>query len=108
MKHVYDFKGLTVPGTVALYCVGLGVFAALGVLGWQALAWMMTGEWPTLTLMTGLASFGVEWASYPNSWIGIHNLLKQVPLTVAVFWTGMIPALLLMQLHNWSVRRYAK
>ena len=92
-------------GVTALYCVGFGFFAALGVLGWQAVSWLKTGEWQTLTLMTGLASFGVEWASSPNGWIGIYNLLKHVPLTVAAFWTGMVPALLLMLLHNWSVQR---
>jgi len=108
MKHVYDLNGLTVPGTTALYCAGLGLFAALGVLGWQALTWMKTGEWPMLTLMTGLASFGVDWASSPESWIGIHNLLAYVPLTVAVFWAGMIPALILMLLHNWYVKRRAQ
>lgn len=105
MKYFDDLSGLTVLGVIALYCVGLGLFAAVGVLGWQAVGWLKTGDWQTLTLLSVLASGGVGWASSPNTWIGIHNLLKHVPLTIAVFWTGMVPALLFMQLHNWCVQR---
>ena len=105
MKYFGELKDLTGAGTIALYCVGLGLFAAIGILGWQALAWLKTGDWHALTLMSGLAAFGVEWACSPESWIGIHNLLKEIPLTVAVFWAWMIPALLLMLLHNWIVQR---
>lgn len=105
MNRFFDLRGLTGVGTVALYCVGLAFFAALGVLGWQAIDWMRTGEWQTLTLISSLAIFGVQWASSPNSWIGIHNLLRNVPLTVAVFWAGMVPALIFMLLHNWSAQR---
>ena len=54
--------------------------------------------------MSALASIGVDWAGTPQSWIGIHNLLKEIPLTVAAFWAWMIPAILLMLLHNWIVR----
>jgi hypothetical protein len=105
MKFFDDLKGLTGAGMAALYCVGLGFFAALGVLGWQAVGWLRTGEWTTLTLLSGLASGGVEWASSPDSWIGIYNLLNHVPLTVAVFWAGMLPALIFMLIHNWAVQR---
>jgi hypothetical protein len=52
----------------------------------------------------GLATFGVKWAASPRSWIGIYNMLEHVPLSVAVFWAWMIPALLLMLLHNRLVR----
>ena len=108
MKNIDDLRGLTGAGTVALYCVGFGLFTAIGILGWQALTWLKTGEWQTLTLMSALASFGVKWASSPESWIGIYNLLKEIPLTVALFWAWMIPALLLMLLHNWIVQRRAR
>ena len=105
MKSFRDLEGLTGAGSLALYCVGLGLFAAIGILGWQVLDWLKTGDWHALTLMSTLASIGVEWAARPQSWIGIHNLLKEIPLTVAAFWAWMIPALLLMLLHNWIVRR---
>jgi len=100
-------KELTWAGTVALYLVAFTFISALGVIGWQALNWMKTDQWQTLTVLTGLSSAGVQWAAQPDSWLGIHNLLEHVPLSVAVFWTGMLPALLLMLLHNWSVRRRA-
>jgi len=101
----HDTEGLTGYGTVAIYLVAFDLIAALGVIGWQALRWLQTGEWQSLTLLTGLTSCGVQWASHPDSWIGIHNLLKHVPLSAAVFWAGMLPALSFMLLHNWSVRR---
>lgn len=99
-----DAQGLTGYGTIAIYLVAFDLIAAFGVIGWQALSWLQTGQWQSPTLITALASSGVQWASHPNSWIGIHGLLKHVPLSVAVFWTGMLPALLLMLLHNWTVR----
>ena len=104
MKYFRELEGLTGAGSIALYCVGLGLFAAIGILGWQILDWLKTGDWQALTLMSALASIGVDWASTPQSWIGIHNLLKEIPLTVAAFWAWMIPAILLMLLHNWIVR----
>ncbi|HUU72107.1 MAG TPA: hypothetical protein VMW70_05755 [Burkholderiales bacterium] len=105
MKYFADTQGFTGVSTIAIYFVGFGLLAALGVVGWQALNWMKTDEWQTLTVLAGLSSVGVEWATRPDSWLGIHNLLKHVPLSVAVFWTGMLPALLLMLLHNWTVQR---
>ncbi|UCD69636.1 MAG: hypothetical protein JSW48_06120 [Betaproteobacteria bacterium] len=108
MNYFGELKGLTGAGTIALSCVGVGLLAAIGILSWQALSWLKTGDWQVLTLMSGLSSFGVDWASSPESWIGIHNLLKEIPLTVAVFWAWMIPALLLMLLHNWIVRRQGR
>jgi hypothetical protein len=105
MAHIQKLQGLTVAGTAALYCVGFGLFAPVGIIGWQALGWLKTGAWPPISLTAGLASFGVQWASSPHSWIGIYNVLKHIPLTVAVFWACMIPALLLMLLHNRIVRR---
>jgi hypothetical protein len=97
-------QGLTVAGTVALYFVGFGLFAPIGIIGWQALSWLKTGEWQSISLTAGLAAFGVQWAASPHSWIGIHNVLRHIPLTVAMFWVWMIPALLLMLLHNRLVR----
>lgn len=105
MQHRNGMRGLTLPGSLALYLVAFDFIAALGVIGWQALNWMKTDHWQTLTVLTGLASAGVQWASAPASWLGIHNLLQHVPLSVAVFWAGMLPALLLMLMHNWLVRR---
>jgi len=105
MPYIDDMKELHLPGTAALYLASFALIAALGVIGWQALNWMKTDEWQSLTVLTGLASFGVPWATSPTNWLGIHNVLQHVPLSIAVFWTGMLPALLLMSLHNWSVRR---
>ncbi|NIO40931.1 MAG: hypothetical protein GTO41_12575 [Burkholderiales bacterium] len=105
MKLFDKLEGLTSAGTIALYWAGFAILASIGILGWQGLEWLKTGQWRTLTLITTLASSGVEWASSPHSWIGIHNLLREVPLTVAVFWLCMIPALLFMLLHNWLVKR---
>ena len=106
MPSTDDLKGLNLPGTAALYLASFALIAALGVIGWQALNWMKTDEWQSLTVLTALASFGVPWATSPTNWLGIHNVLQHVPLSIAVFWTGMLPALLLMSLHNWSVRRH--
>ncbi|MGD2141395.1 MAG: hypothetical protein PVH25_13430 [Burkholderiales bacterium] len=102
--QIQKLQGLTFAGTTALYFVGFGLFGAFGIIGWQMLGWLRTGEWHTLTLTMGLATFGVKWAASPRSWIGIYNMLEHVPLSVAVFWAWMIPALLLMLLHNRLVR----
>ena len=100
MPTLENLKGLTWAGTTALYLVALDLIAAIGVVAWQALNWMRTDEWQSLTVLTGLASFDVLWATEPDSWLGIHKLLQHVPLSMAVFWAGMLPALLLMLLHN--------
>ncbi len=108
MTQIHKLEGLTFAGTVALYCVGFGLFTVVGIIGWQALGWLKTGEWPSLTLLTGLATFGLEWATSPHSWIGIYNVLEHVPLTVAIFWAWMLPALLLMLLHNKIVQQHRR
>jgi len=108
MARIQKLQGLTFAGTAALYCVGFGLFAPIGIIGWQALGWLKTGEWQPISLTAGLASFGVQWAAAPHSWLGIYNVLKHIPLTVAVFWACMAPALLLMLLHNRLVRTHRR
>jgi len=62
----------------------LGFFGALGIWGWQILRYLKVGEWPSLSVIDVMRSLKIEWAYAPDAWIGVHKILNECPLALAL------------------------
>lgn len=74
------------------------------VLTLQIIGWLKTGHWPTLTLgdvflMIGSGTNLGAWIASPNSWYGLHSVVKillDTELCIAIFLLGPIIGLILL------------
>src|SRR3970040_483024 len=57
----------------------------LGVIAFQLYAWLRTGAWEPISVVTLLAFVGLEWAISPNDWLGVHRILNFIPLSLTFF-----------------------
>jgi hypothetical protein len=55
---------------------------ALAVLGLQALYYLKEGGLLPMSLVDGLQTLNVGWANDPNVLLGLHEALKQLPLSL--------------------------
>lgn len=60
------------------------LFGGLGVLGWQVYEYLKVGVWVPISIITALEWMQVQWAFSPNDWVGLHNILKKLPLSAAM------------------------
>ena len=90
---------LTVYVLLGIGAVVVGGLLSIGIIGWQVLVWLQSGDWNPLPL----ASFGIKmaagsfgnvelrnWAINPNSWIGLHRFLDWLSVAVAPILLGMV------------------
>lgn len=75
-----------------LFIAGLG--SGFLVLVHQAFAWFNGSIWPSVSVVTGLQWLGVRWAIRPQEWRGLHEVLGNVPLALALPVIGVLAALL--------------
>ena len=72
-----------------LFLVFLGIFlSGIGIILWQILYYLKTGEWFSMSVVFLLQKIGFEWTSNPTDWIGIYNLLDRIPLSFACIMAG--------------------
>ena len=96
---VSDDLLLTVYVLSGIGTVILGGLLSIGIIGWQVLAWLQSGDWTPLPL----ASFGIRmaaellgaeqlrsWAVSPDTWIGLHRFLDWLNVAVAPILLGMV------------------
>ncbi len=69
----------------------LGLFAAIGILGWQVYCYLRYGEWPALSMIALLQWLNIGWASSPRDWVGLRNLLDAIPLSMFALLSGVVP-----------------
>lgn len=86
-----DGRGADDPLKSFIAILVLGVFAAIGILGWQIYGYLRQGEWPALSVIAALQWLNIEWARSPRDWLGLHNLLDAMPLSLVVFFSGVVP-----------------
>src|SRR5215210_4777776 len=67
--------------------------------------WMTSSEWPGLTLADGLSVFGIVRDSTETESQRLDDLLMAVPLTVALFVTGVYLFLFGASLGRWERER---
>ena len=74
------------------FIAGLG--GGFLVLVHQALVWFKGSIWPSVSVVTGLQWLGVRWATGPQEWRGLHELLGNLPLAITLPVIGVLAALL--------------
>ncbi|TRC91150.1 hypothetical protein FJV80_04305 [Mesorhizobium sp. WSM4310] len=80
-----------------LQYVGVGalVFYGLVVLGAQLFVFLRSAKWVALSLTEMISRIDYDWivsqwAGAPQSWLGLHWLLSQIPASVAFFGCAVI------------------
>ena len=81
-----DGRGKNFFGVV----IFIGIGGALCVFGWQALTWLMTSVWKPISVLTALNWLHIRWSVFPDSWYGLHQLLGNTPLAVALLGVGVL------------------
>jgi hypothetical protein len=59
-----------------------GFVGAIAVLFFQVFVFLQYGHWLPISVVTGLRWLGVEWASNPTTWLGVHKVFDFLPLSV--------------------------
>jgi hypothetical protein len=75
-----------------LFIAGLG--GGFLVFVHQALGWFKSSVWTSVSVVTGLQWLGVRWATGPQEWRWLHELLGNVPLAITLPVIGVLAALL--------------
>ncbi len=78
----------------------MGVMICLGIWAYQVYSYLQTGEWPGLSLVSGLQLVDMRWALYPNSWLGVYKILESMPLSFASVGTGILLSYGLFRLRS--------
>lgn len=67
------------------------ILGAAGIVVFQALSYLSSGEWTSLSVLTGLELLELEWATSPTEWLGAHKILGKVPLSIGVLCMSILP-----------------
>jgi hypothetical protein len=92
-KPLYDARPTSdspILGSLVLI-FGVGVLAAVGILGWQVYSYLKLGVWQPLSVVTALVWLNDPWARSPTDWLGVHKMLDEMPLSLGAFLAGMAP-----------------
>lgn len=73
------------------------LFGGLGVMGWQIYGYLKFGVWMPISIITALEWMQVQWAHSPNDWIGLHNIVQKIPLSVAMCTPSLVGILIAHQ-----------
>ena len=69
--------------------IPVGLFSALGILGWQTLKWLRTGGWVPIPLSKAFEYFGVDLTPIynPTDWDGLAKIgqwVLELPLSACI------------------------
>ena len=78
--HYKYIFGENVSGSIFLLTVLGGLLSPICILGWQLYQYLRYDEWIGVSVITGLQALGMEWALYPDDWLGLYELLDMIHL----------------------------
>jgi len=58
------------------------IFAGPAILSWQIYKYLRIGSWPSLSVVDALTWCNVKWATTPADWLGLHQSLEWMPLSL--------------------------
>lgn len=91
---------------VALVAIGLAAaIVAPAVLAIEIGEWLTSSEWPGLTVSDGLGLFGLEQEAAETDADRLVDMLLAVPLSAALFLTGVFAALTGLNIGDWGAGR---
>lgn len=84
---------------IALASTGWGLY----VLGVQSYHFLHLGEWAEIGALTYLGGvFRWEWATYPETWRGLHRILNYLNAGFAILGAGLLAGSLLFNFERES------
>ena len=89
---------------IILWPIALGFSACLFILLSQCLKFLQSGTWPSISVVDALRFFGSEWATYPDAWLGVHNFLNSLPVSIGAVILGFLPLSLFVLVARSSAR----
>lgn len=94
----------TSPRDIAVLLLVIMVILMIGpavVLGIQALWFLQSGEWTSVTVFDFLHAVGViaAWLDHPDDWIGPWKILNWMPLSMG---TSVLAGILLIMWIKWG------
>lgn len=66
--------------------VGLFTVTAIIYGAYRTFQFLKHGEWPDILLLDVLKDIGIDWASNPQSWLGVYKILAGVSIMEAIAW----------------------
>lgn len=93
-----------IAGLIAWLAFAAGIVIGGGILIWQCFFYLREGVWPTRSALDVLyyvdpAMFG-DWLMRPTAWLGVHDILRATPASIAVFLVGMAVGALAYGAHE--------
>lgn len=74
---------------IAILAISLLPLAGLAIVGLQTYAWLRSGVWFPFSVIDGAKLiFEYQWLAMPVDWIGLHNVLTKIPLSVVLVFGG--------------------
>lgn len=67
--------------------------AGFAIVFWQIYGYLRFSIWNEVSVITALMWIDSNWALYPTDWIGLHNLLLKIPLSVLSILIGWMVSL---------------
>lgn len=64
------------------------IFSSLCILGFQFFHYLKYGLWEKVSILYFLKGNSI-WADSPDNWIGLHNILEKIPLSLSLFVIGI-------------------
>lgn len=68
-------------------CLFLG---GLYVIGLQCVSYLRDGYWTSYSIIELLKWLEIDWASYPQDWLGLHQLMGRIPLSLGFIGSSLV------------------
>lgn len=66
------------------------IFSGLGIFVNQIYTYLKLGEWQPYSIVDSFKSVGLKWASTPNDWIGLWEVLNFMPLSLVLIILSLV------------------
>ena len=69
----------------------LFILSGIGIWGYQIYYWLRYAEWSSFSLLWPLSFYSQfqDWVYYPYDWVGFHNVLDFIPLSIILILIGV-------------------
>ena len=62
---------------------------------YQVYNYLKAGYWQSISIIDALKSVDIQWAVYPQDWVGLWSVLDFVPLSIFILFLGIAGASLI-------------
>lgn len=77
--------------SLSVFFLLAGLFAGIGIIGWQAVTWLKSGVWTPLSVLMAL-----QWLGFaPAGWFALHKALHFIPLSLTLAILAIVVAYML-------------